>query len=341
MIQYVLRRLAILIPTLMGVSIVAFGLIRLVPGDPATLMLGERGGSPEVIAKIRTDLGLNLPIYQQYFKFVGNAVRGDLGNSIHTQEPVIREFSSRFPATVELGLVALLWATIVGLPLGILAAIKRNSWLDYVVMGGSLVGYSMPIFWWGLLLILLFSVTLGWTPVSGRIAVAYDIPSWSGFLLIDTWRIAGTFTEKFTAFCSALRFLILPSIALGTIPLATICRMTRSSLLEVIGEDYIRTAKAKGLSATRTLWVHALRNALIPVITVIGFLLGTLVTGAILTETIFSWPGIGRWMVQSVVARDYPVIQGGILLIATLIVAINMGVDLLYAWINPRMRGLK
>jgi len=341
MLSYLLRRLAVLVPTLVGVTIVAFGLIRLIPGDPAELMLGERGGSPEVVAKIRADLGLDLPVYRQYLRFVGNALHGDLGSSIHTQEPVIREFAARFPATLELGLLALAWATVIGLPLGILAALKRNTWLDYTVMGGSLVGYSMPIFWWGLLLILLFSVTLGWTPVSGRIAVQYDVPAWTGFLLIDVWRLPGEFSERLAAFGSALKHLILPAIALGTIPLATICRMTRSSLLEVIGEDYIRTAKAKGLSPSRTLWLHALRNALIPVVTVIGFLLGTLVTGAILTETIFSWPGIGRWMVTSVVARDYPVIQGGILIIAVLIVGINMGVDLVYAWINPRMRSLK
>ncbi len=338
MLSFLLRRFAILIPTLIGVSIVAFGLIRLVPGDPAELLLGERGGSPETIAKIRGDLGLDLPIYRQYLKFVGNALQGDFGVSIHTQEPVLREFWSRFPATLELGLLALGWAVLLGLPLGILAALKRNSWLDYLVMGGSLVGYSMPIFWWGLLLILLFSVTLGWTPVSGRIAVMYDVPTWSGFLLLDVWRMQAEFAEKWGAFWSAINHLLLPAIALGTIPLATISRMTRSSLLEVIGEDYIRTAKAKGLSRSRTLWLHALRNALIPVITVIGLLLGTIVTGAILTETIFSWPGIGRWMVASVVARDYPVIQGGILMIAVLIVTINMAVDLLYAWINPRMR---
>ncbi len=341
MLNFLLRRLAVLIPTLIGVSLVAFSLIRLIPGDPALLLLGERGGSPEVLAQIRVSLGLNLPLYKQYFLFVGNALHGELGNSIVSKRPVLEEFWSRFPATLELGMVAMVWSTLLGLPLGILAAVKRNTWLDYTVMGSSLIGYSMPIFWWGLILILVFSVNLGWTPVSGRISVEYDIPVRSGFLLADVWLTGEPWADQLRAFWDAFRHMLLPSIALGTIPLATIARMTRSSMLEVIGEDFIRTAKAKGLSPMRVIVVHALRNALIPVVTVIGLIFGTIVTGAILTETIFSWPGIGKWLVNSVTSRDYPVIQGGILIIAGIIVLINMAVDLAYAWVNPRMRSSK
>jgi dipeptide transport system permease protein len=269
---------------------------------------------------------------------VTHALQGELGTSVVSKLPVSEEFWGRFPATLELGLIALILAVAVGIPLGILAAHKRNSAWDYLIMGGSLVGYSMPIFWWGLLLILFFSVYLGWTPVSGRIDVMYEIPTWTGFLLIDTWHTALPFDEKWNAFKSALSHLILPSIAMGTIPLAVIARMTRSSMLEVIGEDYIRTARAKGLSASRVTWVHALRNALIPVITVIGLMFGGILTGAILTETIFSWPGIGKWLVKSVTSRDYPVIQGGILIIACLVVTLNLFVELIYAFVNPRIR---
>src|SRR5947207_9284860 len=214
-----------------------------------------------------------------------------------------------------------------------LAAIKRNTVLDYTVMGASLTGYSMPIFWWGLLLILTFSVWLGWTPVSGRIAIQYDIPSVTGFMLIDS-----LLSSDPGAFRSALSHLILPAIALGTIPLAVIARMTRSSMLEVLREDYVRTARAKGLPYWRVVLIHALRNALIPVITVIGLQVGLLLSGAILTETIFSWPGVGNWLIHGVQSRDYPVVQGGILLVASIVISVNLIVDLLYGVINPRIR---
>ncbi|MGE0616695.1 MAG: ABC transporter permease [Bacteriovoracia bacterium] len=337
MIAYVLKRLSVLVPTFFGVTILAFALIRLVPGDPVLLMLGERGVQPEVYAEMRAELGLDKPMLTQYFKFVGGVFQGDLGTSVVSKRPVVEEFWTRFPATLELGVVALFFAVLIGVPCGIVAAVKRNSWFDYTLIGASLVGYSMPIFWWGLILILIFSVYLGWTPVSGRLAVEFDVPLRTGFMLVDS-----LLSEyRWSAFWSALKHLILPAAALGTIPLAVISRITRSSLLEVIGEDYIRTAKAKGLTHFRVICVHALRNALIPVITVVGLLFGTIITGAILTETIFSWPGIGKWLVRSVTSRDYPVIQGGILFIATMIIAINMFVDLLYAWVNPRIRELK
>lgn len=336
MFQLILRRLLTAIPTLLGVSLVAFILIRLVPGDPVELLIGERGASPEVMAEMRANLGLDKPLPVQYLNFLVNALQFDLGVSIISKKPVIDEFVSRFPATVELSLIGLFFAIVIGIPVGILAAVKRNSFFDYFFMGGALVGYSMPIFWWGLILILIFSVNLGLTPVSGRISVFYDIPPVTGFMLIDSWLSE----EGSAAFWSALKHLILPAIALGTIPLAAIARMTRSSLLEVLREDYIRTAKAKGLTAFRVVTVHALRNALIPIVTVIGVMVGTLLTGAILTETIFSWPGIGRWLVMSVTSRDYPVIQGGVWLISTIIILVNLVVDLIYMWINPHMREL-
>lgn len=337
MIGFWLKRLAVVIPTLIGVTIVAFALIRLIPGDPIVNMIGERGASPEVIAHLRASYGLDKPLPTQYFLFVKNAAMGDFGTSITSNRPVFEEFTDRFTATLELGLVALFFAVLIGVPVGIMAAVKRNSIFDYSFMTVSLVGYSMPIFWWGLILIMVFSVQFGLTPVSGRIDVAYDFPSWTGFYLIDAWRS----DYGWEAFKSALSHLVLPAIALGTIPLAVVARMTRSSMLEVLGEDYMRTARAKGLSRGRVIFVHGLRNALVPVITVVGLMAGTIVTGAVLTETIFSWPGIGRWLVESVLARDYPVIQSGILLIAILVIFVNLCVDVAYAWANPRLRGGK
>lgn len=335
MLSFLLRRLLHAGPTLLGVSLVAFMLIRLVPGDPVLLMLGERGGSPEAVAQLRHNLGLDQPLHMQYWHFIANAATGDFGNSVVSNRPVWEEFTDRFPATLELSLVALLWAVLLGVPIGVIAALKRRRWMDYVLMSVSLVGYSMPIFWWGLMLILLFSVSLGWTPVSGRISAAFDLEPWSGFYLLDTW-VRGL---GWAGFWAAVNHMILPALVLGTIPFAAIARMTRSSLLEVMREDYVRTAKAKGLSFFQIVFVHALRNALIPVVTVIGLMLGMLLTGAVLTETLFSWPGVGRWMVASVLARDYPVLQSGVLLLSVLIVAMNVLVDLLYTWLNPRLRG--
>ena len=338
MLKFLSKKLLDLIPTLVGISILSFVLIRLVPGDPVMLMLGERGADPEVYERMKGELGLNKPIYKQYMTFVSNAVQGDLGKSIISKRSVVDEFFSRFPATLELGMCSLFFAIILGIPFGILAAVKRNSFYDYFLMGGSLVGYSMPIFWWGLVLILFFSVQLGITPVSGRIGIMFDVEVVTGFMLIDTLLPQNVSNEGFGPFFSTLSHLILPSIAMGTIPLAVMARMTRSSMLEVLGEDYIRTAKAKGLPISKIIGVHALRNALIPIVTVIGLMFGSIITGAILTETIFSWPGIGKWLVASINGRDYPVIQAGVLFIATMIVAINLIVDLVYAVANPKMR---
>ena len=333
MLRFVLTRVTLVLPTFIGVTLLTFALIRLVPGDPILLMAGERGMDPARYAALRAELGLDRPLLVQYVIYMSDVIQGDLGKSIITREPVLQEFITLFPATIELSLMAMLISVSIGLPAGTIAAVRRGTVFDHSVMGLSLTGYSMPIFWWGRLLILTFSVMLGWTPVSGRIAVQHFIEPVTGFLLIDSL-LSG---EK-GAFWSAVRHLILPAIVLGTIPLAVIARMTRSSMLEVLNEDYIRTARAKGLAPWRVIGLHAMRNALIPVVTVIGLQVGLLLTGAILTETIFSWPGVGKWLIESIRRRDYPVLQGGVLLVATVVMSVNLTVDLLYGLINPRIR---
>jgi dipeptide transport system permease protein len=333
MLRFLLTRVSLIVPTFIGMTLLAFFLIRLVPGDPIETLAGERGIDPERHAKLLKEYGLDRPVLVQYGIYIGRVLQGDLGKSMITQTPVLAEFKALFPATIELALCAIVFALLVGIPAGIIAAVRRNSPFDHGVMGISLTGYSMPIFWWGLLLILLFSVQLGWTPVSGRIDVRYYIEPVTGFLTIDAL-LSG---EK-GAFRSAVSHLILPTIVLGTQPLAIIARMTRSAMLEVLGEDYIRTARAKGLSGMRVIALHALRNALIPVVTVIGLQVGVLFTGAILTETIFSWPGVGKWLIEAINRRDYPVLQGGVLLLGLVVMAVNLLVDVTYGIINPRIR---
>ncbi|HWT17667.1 MAG TPA: ABC transporter permease subunit [Variovorax sp.] len=333
MLRFLLTRVSLLVPTFVGMTLLAFFLIRLVPGDPIETMAGERGIDPERHAQLRTAYGFDKPVIVQYGIYIGRVLHGDLGKSLVTQESVANEFLALFPATVELAACAIAFALLLGLPAGILAAVRRNSIFDHGVMATSLTGYSMPIFWWGLLLILFFSVQLGWTPVSGRISVQYFVEPETGFLLVDALRAGDT-----GAFWSALHHLILPAIVLGTVPLAVIARMTRSAMLEVLGEDYIRTARAKGLSRLRVVGLHALRNALIPVVTVIGLQVGVLFTGAILTETIFSWPGVGKWLIEAIGRRDYPVLQGGMLLLGGIVMLVNLLVDVTYGVINPRIR---
>lgn len=336
MLKFILKRLSFVIPTFIGMTLLAFVLIRLVPGDPIETLAGERGIDPARHAQLLHEYGLDRPVLVQYGIYIARVLKGDLGKSMITQTPVLDEFMALFPATVELALCAIVFALLLGLPAGIIAAVKRNSWLDHGVMGASLTGYSMPIFWWGLLLILLFSVQLDLTPVSGRISVQYFIEPVTGFYLIDT-----LLSGEEGAFASTVSHLILPAIVLGTVPLAVIARMTRSAMLEVLGEDYIRTARAKGLPAVRVVAIHALRNALIPVVTIIGLQVGVLFTGAILTETIFSWPGVGKWLIEAISRRDYPVLQGGILLLGTVVMAVNLFVDITYGIINPRVRHQK
>ncbi|WP_314407563.1 ABC transporter permease subunit [Pseudomonas kuykendallii] len=333
MLSFIARRLGLLIPTFFGVTLLTFALIRLIPGDPVEVMMGERRIDPQMHAEAMHRLGLDKPLYAQYLDYIGDLAHGDLGQSLRNQESVWHEFLALFPATLELSLAALIVASVLGLLAGMIAALKRGSAFDHGVMGLALTGYSMPIFWWGLVLIMFFSVYLGWTPVSDRLDLLFDVPPVTGFMLIDT-----LLSDEDGAFLDALRHLILPAIVLGTIPLAVIARMTRSAMLEVLREDYVRTARAKGLSPTRVVVVHALRNALIPVLTVFGLQVGALLAGAVLTETIFSWPGIGKWLIEAIGARDYPVVQNGILLIACLVILVNFVVDILYGLVNPRIR---
>ncbi|MGJ5871019.1 dipeptide ABC transporter permease DppB [Serratia sp. OLHL2] len=339
MLQFILRRLGLVIPTFIGITLLTFAFVHMIPGDPVTIMAGERGISAERHAQLMAEMGLDKPLYQQYFSYVSNVLHGDLGTSLKSRISVWSEFVPRFQATLELGLCAMIFAVLVGIPVGVLAAVKRGSVFDHTAVGISLTGYSMPIFWWGMMLIMLVSVQLNLTPVSGRISDTVfldDSHPLSGFMLIDTliWGEPGDFID-------AVMHMILPAIVLGTIPLAVIVRMTRSSMLEVLGEDYIRTARAKGVSRLRVIVVHALRNALLPVVTVIGLQVGTMLAGAILTETIFSWPGLGRWLIDALQRRDYPVVQGGVLLVACMIILVNLLVDVLYGVVNPRIRHKK
>ncbi|MCP4315901.1 MAG: ABC transporter permease subunit [Hyphomicrobiales bacterium] len=333
MLFYYFKRFGVLIPTFLGVTVASFAFIRLLPGDPVLLMAGERGLTPERHAELLKQFGFDRPLWEQYLDYFLGIFQGDLGNSLVTKKPVLDEFFTLFPATLELSLCAIIFAMAFGISAGVVAAVKRGTWFDQSLMGTALIGYSMPIFWWGLLLIILFSGTLHWTPVSGRISLIYFFPQVTGFMLIDS-----LLSGQKGAFSSALSHLILPTIVLGTIPLAVIARQTRSAMLEVLGEDYVRTARAKGLPPRRVVGLHALRNALIPVITTIGLQVGVLLAGAILTETIFSWPGIGKWMVDSIFRRDYPSVQGGLLLIALIVMIVNLIVDLLYGLVNPKIR---
>ena len=333
MLNFILRRLAVVIPTFIGITIIAFAFVRVLPGDPVLLLAGERGVSAERYEMLLTQFGFNRPIWEQYWDYLLGIFQGDFGTSISTKRPVIRDFFTLFPATVELSVCAILFAVSIGVPAGILAAVRRGSMFDQLTMGTALVGYSMPIFWLGLLLIILFSGVLGWTPVSGRISLMFFFPTVTGFMTIDA-----LLSGQEGAFGSALHHLILPTVTLGTIPLAVIARQTRSAMLEVLSDDYVRTARSKGLSPRRVIGLHALRNALIPVVTTIGLQVGVLMAGAILTETIFSWPGIGKWMIDAISRRDYPVVQAGLLLIALIIMTVNLVVDVLYGLINPRIR---
>ncbi len=333
MLNYTLRRFVQIVPTFIGITLVAFLFIRLLPGDPVLLLAGERGMSAERYQAVLTQFGLDRPYWQQFLDYFLGVLQGDLGVSYRTKIAVSAEFFSLFPATLELSLSAMLLAVCLGIPAGVVAAVKRGGPLDHGVMGVALVGYSMPIFWWALLMIIVLSGLLGWTPVSGRISFLYDVPPVTGFMLADS-----LLSGQPGAFRSAVSHLVLPTIVLGTIPLAVLARQTRSAMLEVLGEDYVRTARAKGLPPHRVIGLHALRNALIPVITTIGLQVSVLFAGAILTETIFAWPGVGKWMVDSIFSRDYQAVQGGLLLIALIAMLVNLTVDILYGVVNPKIR---
>ncbi|MEM7047534.1 MAG: ABC transporter permease subunit [Pseudomonadota bacterium] len=333
MLIFALRRLGLFLPTFFGVTLISFLFIRLLPGDPILLLAGERGVSPDRYEELLKQFGFDQPLWRQYLDYLFGILQGDLGTSFVTKRPVWDEFFTLFPATLELSLCAIIIAVVLGIPAGIIAAVHRGKFFDQALMTSALVGYSMPIFWWALLMIIVFSSILNLTPISGQISLLFFFDRPTGFMLIDS-----LLSGQNGAFLSALHHLILPSVVLGTIPLAVIARQTRSAMLEILGEDYIRTAHAKGLSSLRINGLHALRNAMIPVITVIGLSVGVLLAGAILTETIFAWPGIGKWMVDSISRRDYQVVQGGLLLIAVIIMIVNLSVDLLYGLINPKIR---
>ncbi|MGM0689675.1 MAG: ABC transporter permease [Bacillota bacterium] len=330
--KYFIKRLALTIPTLIGVSIIVFLLIHMIPGDPIDIMLGDRV-TDEARLLLEERLGLNEPLHIQYWQWFSNAMRGDFGRSIRSNQPVAEEIMSRLPATVELTVVALFIAVFFGIIFGVSAARHRNTIIDQSMIGFSLLGVSIPIFWLGMMLIFLFSVTLGWLPVSGRLAMGTTIPNVTGLYLIDSL-LAG----KINSFIDALKHLIMPAFSLATVSLALVVRVTRSSMLDVLSEDYIRTARAKGVRERKVVYTHALKNALIPVVTVVGLQLAKLMGGAILTETVFSWPGIGRLLVTSISFRDYPVVQGVVFFVAFAFILINIIVDLFYAYLDPRIR---
>jgi len=332
-------KLGSLCTALVGVTVIAFFVIRMAPGDPVMMRIGERGADPQQYSEAFHRLGLDRPLIQQYAVFVSHAVHGDFGISVASGREVASELLDRWPATIELGLAALLVALFVGIPAGTVAAVRRGTFLDQVLTAASLVGSSTPSFWLGLLLILVFSVTLNLAPVSGRLDTAFDVAKVTGFMTVDTLLPASRAQYGLLAFYSALRHLLLPTLTIAAIPIAVFSRLTRASMVEVLSEDYIRAARAWGLPATRILWVHALRNALLPVITVLGlYFLNVAVAGAILTEMIFGWPGIGSYIVSSINARDYPVIQGSIVVVGTLVVLTNAVVDALCRLADPRLR---
>lgn len=330
--EYIIKRILLLLPILLGVSFLSFIFIRLIPGDPARVILGERATTQE-LARIRKELGLDKPILVQYLIFLSHVLKGDLGRSIVTREKVIKEILTRFPATIELTFFSMFIAVFLGIFLGILASLKPGSFLDTFVMFLALIGVSMPIFWLGLMLIWFGALYLGLFPPSGRIDVDINLNVVTNLYVIDS-----IINGNLRALISSLHHLILPGIALSSVPMATIARMTRSSMLEVLNQEYILAAYAKGLSKKRIIFRSALRNALIPVITVIGLEFGFLLGGAIMTETIFSWPGMGRLVYDAIMARDYPLIQGCILLFSFLFVLINLFVDIFYVLIDPRIR---
>jgi peptide/nickel transport system permease protein len=355
LVRYAAQRLLLLLPVLLGISIITFAMLRLIPGDPARIMLGEHA-TEEAIARFRDSMGLDDPLPIQYARYLNRLVRGDWGRSIARNERVTVEIAQRLPATVELSLGAMLISCVIGITAGTIAAYRHNSRFDLLTMVGALVGVSMPVFWLGLLLSYLFGFKLGWLPPSARLSVGIEMKTIaetyglnpSGPIgsaingLLDFFSNFYVFNSLVTgnpeAFVDSIKHLILPSIALGTIPMSIIARITRSTLLEVLGEDYVRTARAKGLHERVVLLRHAMRNALLPLITVIGLQFGGLLAGAILTETIFSWPGMGRLVIERILARDYPTVQGAVLVIALIFVLLNLIVDISYAFLDPRIR---
>jgi len=336
MTKYILKRLLLLIPTILGIITIVFFMMSLAPGDPARLALGARA-TPEAVAELRHEWGLDQPLTTQYLVYLKHVTALDFGKSLKTQEPVISEILARFPATIELSIVAIIISTVFGILAGVISASKQYSALDYGAMFGALVGVSMPVFWLALILIMVFSVNLNLFPTGGRMGIRLIFSPITRFYLLDGL-IYFFRTGSMKYFLSALHHIILPAVALGTVPLAIIARVTRSSMLEVLRQDYIRTARSKGLTERVVIYKHALKNAFLPVITVIGIEFGFNLAGAVLTEEIFSWPGLGRWLFSAMNARDIPAIQGGVMVIAIVFVVINLVVDVLYTLLNPKIR---
>ncbi|PKR85759.1 ABC transporter permease [Heyndrickxia camelliae] len=332
MVAYSIRRIFMLIPVLLGMAIIVFSLIHAIPGNPAQMILGQHA-TKESVAALTKQLGLDQPLYLQFFHYIRDLLSGNLGTSLKTQTPINQEIWPYLCATIELSVVALIIAIIIGVNAGIISAWFQNSWFDYIAMLLALVGVSMPIFWLGLMEQYAFSIHLNLLPTTGRDDIRDPVQAITNLYLIDT-----LLEGRFDQFIVVVKHLILPSVALATIPMAIIARMTRSSMLEVMRSDYIRTARAKGLRMFWVVYKHSLKNAFIPVLTVIGLQTGLLLGGAILTETIFGWPGIGGYIYDAIQSRDYPVIQSGILVIALIFVFINLIVDLLYAAIDPRIK---
>jgi peptide/nickel transport system permease protein len=333
MLRFIVRRLLLLVPILIGLSILVFIYLRALPGSPAVALLGERA-TPESIAAIEREYGLDEPLYVQYWRYTKNVLlEFDLGTSSRSRQTVTDELKRRFPATIELAFAAMIFATVFGIPLGFLAAKKYGTWLDHTSLFASLLGISIPIFFLAIILKYIFAVKLGWLPSVGRASVLIELEHPTNFYVLDS-----IITGNWEAFVDSVKHLILPAIALGTIPLAIIARITRASVLDVQNEDYVRTAHAKGVAPLTVDRRHVLRNALLPITTIVGLQVGLLLSGAVLTETVFAWPGVGSWLVEAIEFRDYPVLQGGILFLAIIFVLVNLVVDLTYAVINPRIR---
>ncbi|WP_214480481.1 ABC transporter permease [Bacillus sp. SM2101] len=332
MLSYTIRRILMLIPVLLGMSLIVFVMLRAIPGDPAQIILGQLA-TKEAIEALTIKLGLDQPWYIQYFSYLGNLLTGDLGESITTSQPINEEIWPYLAATIELSFAAMLIAIILGVNAGIISAWFQNSWFDYIAMLLALIGISMPIFWLGLMEQWVFAVQLEWLPTTGRESVRDPVEPITHLFIVDTLLQGRT-----DQFVDVIKHLVMPSLALATIPMAIIARITRSSMLEVMRSDYVRTARAKGVRMFWVVYKHSLKNAVIPVLTIIGLQTGLLLGGAILTETIFSWPGIGRYIVDAIFARDYPVVQSGMLIVATIFVLINLIIDLLYSAIDPRIK---
>lgn len=330
--RYIVKRLFDLLPVILGITLLVFLFLQLIPGNPAIVLLGSRA-TPEQVEQLQTQLGLNQPLPVQYLSFLRKLIHFDLGRSIITGIPITQEIATRWTATFELSVAAMIVAMLFGIPAGLIAAVKKNGWVDNLIMSASLLGVSMPVYWLGLLLIYLFAVDLHWLPPSGRISITTTLQPLTGFYVLDS-----ILQLNLGALSDVLAHLILPALTVGTIPLAIIARITRSAMLEVLSQDYIRTARAKGVLERWVVMKHALKNALLPVVTIIGLQFGTLLGGAILTETIFSWPGIGSWIYEGILARDYPVVQGGVVFVAIVFVLINLLVDISYALLDPRIQ---